>query len=221
MKTKRTIASILAAVMAFSALPILSVSAADTAALGDVDGDGVITGHDAALVSRSLYEDSFDLTTEQAARADINQDGVVDQADADQIHASEVYQLGDIKHINREDYFCGTLDGAELALLCYSVDMAGQPAEIIQKDIDDLNPWGHPTVDSVFDGLLDNITDDMRQQCQIDQVTFNLLDANADGVVDINDSFALLCAYSYEMAAQGFFSTEGRYDLYMGCRPTT
>ena len=43
MKTKRTIASILAAVMAFSALPILSVNAADTAALGDVDGDGVIT----------------------------------------------------------------------------------------------------------------------------------------------------------------------------------
>ena len=54
MKTKRTIASILAAVMAFSALPILSVNAADTAALGDVDGDGVITGHDSALVSRSL-----------------------------------------------------------------------------------------------------------------------------------------------------------------------
>ena len=72
MKTKRTIASILAAVMAFSALPILSVNAADTAMLGDVDGDGVITGHDSALVSRSLYEDSFDLTTEQAARADIN-----------------------------------------------------------------------------------------------------------------------------------------------------
>ena len=37
MKTKRTIASILAAVMAFSALPILSVNAADTAMLGDVD----------------------------------------------------------------------------------------------------------------------------------------------------------------------------------------
>ena len=141
-----------------------------------------------------------------------NQDGVVDQADADQIHASEVYQLGDIKHVNREDYFCGALYGAELALLCYSVDMAGQPAEIVQKDIDNLNPWGHPTVDSVFDGLLDNITDDMRQQCQIDQVTFNLLDANADGVVDINDSFALLCAYSYAFADQGFFPTEGRYD---------
>ena len=221
MKTKRTIASILAAVMAFSALPILSVNAADTAVLGDVDGDGVITGHDAALVSRSLYEDSFDLTTEQAARADINQDGVVDQADADQIHASEVYGIGDIYHKNDERGPIGVLDGAAFALFYYGVSMAGQPVEVVQKDIDNLNPWGHPTVDSVFEDMLDNVTDDMRQECQIDQVTFNMLDANADGVVDINDSFALLCAYSYEMAAQGFFSTEGRYDLYMGCRPTT
>ena len=221
MKTKRTIASILAAVMAFSALPILSASAADTAALGDVDGDGVITGHDAALVSRSLYEDSFDLTTEQAARADINQDGVVDQADADQIHASEVYCIGDIRHRNSGDYHNGALYGAEFALFYYGVSMAGQPVEVVQKDLDNLHSWTHPTVEGVFEDMLDNVTDDMRQECQIDQVTFNLLDANADGVVDISDSFALLCAYSYEMAAQGFFSTEGRYDLYMGCRPTT
>lgn len=221
MKTKRTIASILAAVMAFSALPILSVNAADTAALGDVDGDGVITGHDAALVSRSLYEDSFDLTTEQAARADINQDGVVDQADADQIHASEVYGIGDIYHKNDERGPIGVLDGAAFALFYYGVAMAGQPVEVVQKDIDNLNPWGHPTVDSVFEDMLDNVTDDMRQECQIDQVTFNMLDANADGVVDINDSFALLCAYSYAFADQGFFPTEGRYDLYMARRPTT
>lgn len=53
MKTKRTIASILAAVMAFSALPILSASAADTAALGDVDGDGTVTMEDGRFLLKA------------------------------------------------------------------------------------------------------------------------------------------------------------------------
>ena len=49
-----------AGVMAVAAMPlsVCSVAAADSAyEVGDVDRDGIITGHDAAVVSRYLYVD--------------------------------------------------------------------------------------------------------------------------------------------------------------------
>ncbi len=53
--------------------------------------DGVITGHDSALVSRYLMLGDIELTEEQLTLADINEDGTVDQTDADLIHDVEVY----------------------------------------------------------------------------------------------------------------------------------
>ena len=61
MKMRKAISAVLAGVLALSALPIsaMSASAAEGAyALGDVDMDGVITGHDAAMVSRYLHVDN-------------------------------------------------------------------------------------------------------------------------------------------------------------------
>ena len=97
MKMRKAISAVLAGVLALSALPIsaMSASAAEGAyALGDVDMDGVITGHDAAVVSRYLHMDNTLLNADQLALADVNGDGVVDQADADWIHENEEKSLG-------------------------------------------------------------------------------------------------------------------------------
>ena len=67
MKMRKAISAVLAGVLALSALPIsaMSASAAEGAyALGDVDMDGVITGHDAAMVSRYLHVDNTLLSAE-------------------------------------------------------------------------------------------------------------------------------------------------------------
>ena len=65
--------------------------------LGDVDMDGVVTGHDTAMVSRYVLDDTYTLTEEQLKLADVNEDGVVDQADADKLYTEmQVYSLGDI-----------------------------------------------------------------------------------------------------------------------------
>ena len=87
MKMRKAISAVLAGVLALSALPISAMSAGAEGAYapGDVDMDGVITGHDAAVVSRYLHVDNTLLNADQLALADVNGDGVVDQADADWI----------------------------------------------------------------------------------------------------------------------------------------
>lgn len=73
------------------------VSAEESAAVpGDVDGDGYLTGHDAALLSRSLMEEDFSLTAEELSRADINGDGTIDAADVEQMYDQQEYMLGDV-----------------------------------------------------------------------------------------------------------------------------
>ena len=81
MKTRKGIAAVLAGVMALAALPFsaLSAGAESAYAPGDVDMDGYITAHDAAVVSRALYVDETALNDEQKQLADVNGDGVVDQ----------------------------------------------------------------------------------------------------------------------------------------------
>ena len=98
MKMRKGISAVLAGVMALAALPVsaMSASAEGAYALGDVDMDGFITGHDAAMVTHALYVDNEALTAEQLKLADVNGDGVVDQSDADWIHENQVYALGQI-----------------------------------------------------------------------------------------------------------------------------
>lgn len=94
--TSRLFAAVTSAAMLCACVPAFSVSADEAPVLGDIDGDGVITGHDTAMISGHLYLDSFTLTDEQLARADINQDGQVDANDAILLHEQEVYPLGDL-----------------------------------------------------------------------------------------------------------------------------
>ena len=50
---KKVFGVCMAAVLTLSALPVCGVNAEEaTYALGDVDMDGVVTGHDTAMVSR-------------------------------------------------------------------------------------------------------------------------------------------------------------------------
>ena len=93
---KKALAFLTASIMALGSLPFLSAGAEDAFAPGDVDMDGVLTGHDAALVSRHLAYGDNNLSEEQLKLADYNGDGVVDEEDAKGIAENEVYRLGDI-----------------------------------------------------------------------------------------------------------------------------
>lgn len=98
MKTRnfsKLCAALTSALMLSGMAAALPVSASD-GMLGDLDGDGVLTGHDTAMLSRYLYADSTLLNEEQLKLADFNGDGTVDAADAVALHAAEVYQLGDV-----------------------------------------------------------------------------------------------------------------------------
>ena len=92
---KKALAFLTASVMALGSLPFLSVGA-ESFAPGDVDMDGVITGHDTALVSRHLTRGDNSLSRKQLELADYNGDGVVDQTDVEAIHENEVWELGDV-----------------------------------------------------------------------------------------------------------------------------
>ena len=96
MKKGKVVSIVTAGIMALAALPALPAGAAEEIyCLGDVDMDHVITGHDAAMVTRYLNVDPHLLTEEQLMLADVNEDGVVDQSDADWIYENQRYSLGD------------------------------------------------------------------------------------------------------------------------------
>ncbi len=83
----------------FFAMNISAVSYAEEASFmsGDVDMDGVVTGHDTAMVSRYIHDEEYVLTEEQLDLADVNADGSINQADADMLYSElQVYHLGDV-----------------------------------------------------------------------------------------------------------------------------
>ena len=116
---KKALAFLTASIMALGSLPFLSAGA-ESFAPGDVDMDGVITGHDAALVSRHLIHGDNNLSEEQLKLADYNGDGVVDQADAKAIAENAVYPLGDVDL----DGYC-TMDDSYEIINYYSHRAAG------------------------------------------------------------------------------------------------
>ena len=97
---KKTVAFLVALILTASSLHALSVQAS-TYAVGDVDMDGKITGHDAAVISRFLADEEVTLTTEQEMLADVNGDGSIDADDATMIYANQTYALGDVNQDGR------------------------------------------------------------------------------------------------------------------------
>ena len=195
MKIRKGISAVLAGVMALAALPVsaMSASAEGAYALGDVDMDGFITGHDAAMVTHALYVDNEAMTAEQLKLADVNGDGVVDQSDADWIHENQVYELGQIEKKSRMN---ATM--IYYQAYCIAADGAGNRGAVsytLEKGADLLE-----------DGFYDEV---------LPEVCYNLLDVNGDCVLNIDD--ILLAAFDICYmgcgASKTIYFEEGRYDL--------
>ena len=151
---KKALAFLTASVMALSSLPFLSVGAEDAFAPGDVDMDGVLTGHDAALVSRHLVHGDNNLSEEQLKLADYNGDGVVDEEDVKAIVADEEYPMGDVN-------LDGTLglDDSFQILCYYTYSTAGHFEETekysqVQVNLMDLQGLqAKPTMNEIYNSL--------------------------------------------------------------------
>jgi len=190
MKMRKVISAVLAGVLALSALPIsaMSASAAEGAyALGDVDMDGVITGHDAAMVSRYLHVDSNLLNADQLALADVNGDGVVDQADADWIHENEEKSLGAVWE-NR----------ASTTTLFYQLYYLAH-----------LGVGNHFTVSNDAGSL-----DEAFETFQMPALEYHLMDFDGDGKVTLDDLTITSCYIGYKYTGRDV-DFDGRYDYEM------
>lgn len=89
---------LLSVLTALTMVSVMAISvSAESYAQGDVDMDGVLTGHDAAIVSQ--YADGvlkMKLSDEQLSLADMNGDGEITAEDAALIAEKQEYVLGDI-----------------------------------------------------------------------------------------------------------------------------
>ena len=182
---KKILAYFTASVLALASLPYSAGAAEfDPFPPGDVDRDTFITSHDAAMVSRYILRGDNRLTDKQLKQADISQDGVVDQTDADLIHQQAVengYWLGD-----------ADLDGKLL------IDDALQIAQEYSKNAailrGDLNvPWMH------FSGLQANLAD---------TTGFPYPDVSLDNAMNV------LAYYTYLAAGHDFHITPYERDVF-------
>lgn len=191
MKTRKAIAILSAAVMSLCALPMASVSAADAAVPGDVDGDGVLTGHDAAVVSRYLEKGDITLTDEQLKTADVNGDGKADTADADWMYENMTYGLACTAK-NSYDPFTLNANGCNCCLFISNEGIGktititdARPAEEVFTQPEKL--WIQPDL-------------------TLTQVQFNLLDVDGDGKITSMDTAGILTLAAYAGALDGDFS---------------
>ena len=151
---KKALAFLTASIMALGSLPFLSVGA-ESFAPGDVDMDGVLTGHDAALVSRHLVHGDNNLSEEQLKLADYNGDGVVDEEDAKAIVADEEYPLGDLNENGFLD-----MDDVFETMCYYKYSVVGnfeETAKYSQTQLNQMDFQGmqaKPSLNEISNGLL-------------------------------------------------------------------
>ncbi len=224
MKKTKVFSFAIAAIMSLTSLPVLSVSAED-AVVGDVDGDGVITGHDSAAVSRYIYKDAAILSEAQKAIADINSDGIVDQTDLEWIHESEVWAIGDVLKVGDMNNCNSSLvHGAYMALCIWSIESAGGTIET-----QEYMPVSHPElknfvarrdeIDKETDPNLYEVATFTTESTKINQISYNQLDADGDGKISGMDAWNLLFMSSTLNAGgkADMYYPEGRYDY---CEPS-
>lgn len=193
MKKRKVVSILTAAAMAFAAMPlsVMSASAAEGAyALGDVDMDGVLTGHDAAVLSRYLHVDSNAMTAEQLELADVNGDGTVDQEDLEWIHANQTSPLG----VHDDVY--GNVSSADAADQLIIAAYEGCGKLVIDNDAPALAGR--------------DLLDDPR----VTQVEYNRLDVNGSGDVngkDVVDTLVMAACIGAGLPVDKCFEM-GRYD---------
>lgn len=184
---KKGICVLAAGVMVLSSLPVLGANAEEAYVLGDVDMDGVVTGHDTAMVSRYVLDDTYTLTEEQLQLADVNGDGEVNQADADMLHDEmQEYALGDV----------------DMVTVIYH---NGNTGAHIEAEKSYLNVEDAVQIMTHYTKQCANLEDGWTQ------VQLNLGDLNLDGVVDLTDACCALKAYARQSAALTPFDNPEQY----------
>ncbi|MGN1224126.1 MAG: dockerin type I domain-containing protein [Ruminococcus sp.] len=170
---KKVISVLAAGVMALSSLSVLGVSAEETYALGDVDMDGIVTGHDTAMVSRYVLDDTYTLTEEQLQLADVNGDGEVNQADADILYNDmQEYVLGNAVMRKKDTFHYDSETGEEIE--CKKSILSVEDAVFVMTH---------------YVRTCANLENDWTQ------VQENLADVNLDGVIDMADVNCILDMY--------------------------
>ena len=163
---------------------------------------GVITGHDAAMVTRYLNVDPHLLTEEQLMLADVNEDGVVDQSDADWIYENQRYSLGDSFKKGRNSRGL-MLDSTTLYFELYycAREYAGYTHTVVNSA---------SAVVTTHEKWTENENANI-----VSKLDYNLMDVDADGDVDMVDIF--VTAQSCALRGAGYLKTgffaDGRYDL--------
>ena len=139
--------SLLTAAIMGAACFNMNAAAETSFAAGDVDMDGIVTGHDTAMVSRYLVTDGYTLTDEQLALADVDGDGEVTQADADKLYNEmQVYPIGLVLY-SEKDYI--SIDDGDVILKYIANTGAGidYPMTQIQMNLADIDADGNVTLD--------------------------------------------------------------------------
>ncbi|MBQ8724510.1 MAG: dockerin type I repeat-containing protein, partial [Oscillospiraceae bacterium] len=144
--------SLLTAAIMGAACFNMNAAAETSFAAGDVDMDGIVTGHDTAMVSRYLVTDGYTLTDEQLALADVDGDGEVTQADADKLYNEmQVYRLGNVLYEETSEF--EDLDDASAVHRWYMKTYEGMDYNIeldeVQLNIADVNADGKVDKDDV------------------------------------------------------------------------
>lgn len=150
MKTTKILAVISSFAMMAGLSTALCASASDFTT-GDVDMDGVITGHDTAMVAMAVENSDYALTETQMKLADVDGDGTITMADADALYAKEETHLGNISAVN-DDVTEINISDAYVILCYYSAACAGDTASTakyseVEKNIMDVDADGAITLD--------------------------------------------------------------------------
>lgn len=195
---KKCLAALTASVMALGSLPALAVQAEEVALPGDVDGDGYITGHDSALLCRSLREENFSLTEEEFSRADATGDGVVNREDLDWLRANEEYQIGDVNLDGRllltdVSQILPSLDpekNVHLNTLEYNLADYTADREVHPEDAYALFKRDSAIIDGVFVMLSENHI----EKGTYYSIDFKAGDFDGDGLVTYHDVALIQCS---------------------------
>ena len=134
----RKVISLLTALVMCSVSMITATAEDSSFTIGDVDMDGVVTGHDTAMVSRYVLDDSYSLTAEQLVLADVNSDGIVNESDANKLYKEmQEYHLGDLDMngsyvINGDNILAPQITDATKILLYYAKTGSGENVDMSQ-----------------------------------------------------------------------------------------
>ncbi len=212
MKTRKVLSFAAAAVMALASLPVLSAAAAENHIPGDVDMDGVLTGHDTAMVSRYIFEDGYSLTEEQLSIADVDGDGVVDQTDNEWMHTNEVYLMG---NLFLEDGGVAASISAYCCLMYNTREHLGLSIDIVDEK--DLVADVQQTTTEALQAKTFGFGYYGAEPFVLTPVQYNLMDCNADGVVAFTDAWDLLRASAYySVGEEPYVGGDGCYMLGYG-----